>query len=391
MIVVILVTLIAILLTNMESHGRLENGMFWGFVLVTFLGCIHYDYGNDYLEYLQMYKEITSIPLHFDYLWDNTYRHEFGWVLLNYLFSHLGGFYVMVAVLNIIQNAIYYSFIKDNVPQTQWTLAVVIYLMSGSLYIMNFSMMRQGLAIALFVWAWSFMKDKKLIPSLLIVAAAYSVHQSALILLPFVFFPYLKLKRGTISIIYIGLLMGLYLSSGYLSDTYDALLELEELQEVDSSNKLQYYDNNNTETLSIGLGFFLNLIPFIIALWGLFVYPSKEPAGGLDEQEADEQSDDELRYIDRDKRLLIVIAIVSFMITPFGMLLPMMTRLGMYFEALGVAAIPAIYSLLPNKLSYRILLGIYLFMLLYNYYGFFTSEVWGEKYSTFHTVFQFFM
>ena len=391
MIVVILVTLIAILLTNMESHGRLGNGMFWGFVLVTFLGCIHYDYGNDYLEYLQIYKEITSIPLRFDYLWDNTYRHEFGWVLLNYLFSHLGGFYVMVAVLNIIQNAIYYSFIKDNVPQTQWTLAVVIYLMSGSLYIMNFSMMRQGLAIALFVWAWSFMKDKKLIPSLLIVAAAYSVHQSALILLPFVFFPYLKLKRGTISIIYIGLLIGLYLSSGYLSDTYNALLELEELQEVDSSNKLQYYDNNNTETLSFGLGFFLNLIPFIIALWGLFVYPSKEPADGLDEQEADEQSDDELRYIDRDKRLLIVIAIVSFMITPFGMLLPMMTRLGMYFEALGVAAIPAIYSLLPNKLSYRILLGIYLFMLLYNYYGFFTSEVWGEKYSTFHTVFQLFM
>ena len=391
MIVVILVTLIAILLTNMESHGRLGNGMFWGFVLVTFLGCIHYDYGNDYLEYLQIYKEITSIPLRFDYLWDNTYRHEFGWVLLNYLFSHLGGFYVMVAVLNIIQNAIYYSFIKDNVPQTQWTLAVVIYLMSGSLYIMNFSMMRQGLAIALFVWAWSFMKDKKLIPSLLIVAAAYSVHQSALILLPFVFFPYLKLKRGTISIIYIGLLIGLYLSSGYLSDTYNALLELEELQEVDSSNKLQYYDNNNTETLSFGLGFFLNLIPFIIALWGLFVYPSKEPADGLDEQEADEQSDDELRYIDRDKRLLIVIAIVSFMITPFGMLLPMMTRLGMYFEALGVAAIPAIYSLLPNKLSYRILLGIYLFMLLYNYYGFFTSEVWGEKYSTFHTVFPLFM
>lgn len=391
MIVVILVTLIAIFLTNMESHGRLENGMLWGFVLVTFLGCIHYDYGNDYMDYLQMYKEITSMPLRFSYLWDNTYQHEFGWVLLNHLFSHLGGFYVMVAVLNIIQNAIYYSFIKDNVPQTQWTLAVMIYLMSGSLYIMNFSMMRQGLAIALFVWAWSFMKDKKLIPSLLIVAAAYSFHQSALILIPFVFFPYLKLKRGTISIIYIALLAGLYLSSDYLSESYNALLELDELQEVDSSNKLQYYEKNNTETLTFGLGFLLNLIPFVLALWGLFVYPSKEPEDGQEEQEADEQSEDGRRYLDRDKRLLIVIAIASFVITPFGLLLPMMTRLGMYFEALGVAAIPAIYSLLPGKQSYRLLLGVYLFMLLYNYYGFFTSEVWGEKYATFHTVFQFFM
>ena len=28
-----------------------------GFVLVTFLGCVHYDYGNDYMSYVDIYNE----------------------------------------------------------------------------------------------------------------------------------------------------------------------------------------------------------------------------------------------------------------------------------------------------------------------------------------------
>ena len=80
MYIVVFVTLIAILLTNLETRGQIKNGMLYGFVLVTLLGCIHYNYGNDYKGYLRWYDEITRIPLHWEYLFNNQY--EFAWQVL---------------------------------------------------------------------------------------------------------------------------------------------------------------------------------------------------------------------------------------------------------------------------------------------------------------------
>ena len=68
---------------------------------------------------------------------------------------------MMVAVLNVIQNVIYYKFIKANVERTWWPIAVFIYLFSTSFYLLNFSMMRQGLVIAIFLWMWKYIKNRK--------------------------------------------------------------------------------------------------------------------------------------------------------------------------------------------------------------------------------------
>ena len=110
MLVVVSISLIAILLTFFDSRGKLKNGMWFGFVLITVLGCIHYNYGNDYIGYHEMFDEITNRPLQFEDLWDSSEGHDAGWVVLNHLFKHLGGYFMMVIVLNIIQNVIYFRF-----------------------------------------------------------------------------------------------------------------------------------------------------------------------------------------------------------------------------------------------------------------------------------------
>ena len=364
MYIVIIATLIAILLTYLDSRGQMNNGMFYGFILVTILGCIHYNYGNDYMGYYGWYEDITSIPLRWDNLNKDTYGHEPGWVVLNHLFSHLGGFYVMVAVLNIIQNAIYYNFIKGNVQKTQWPIAVMIYLMSSSLYILNFSMMRQGLAIALFILAWSFIKKQKLLPTLLIIGIASSMHYSAQILFPFALLPFIPLNKKVIGFIYVALIILLYLSSDFLSNTYSAITSMEDIQGIQA---LEIYEQTHSVALTFGIGFVINLLPFIISIWCLFT------KGDL---------------INNEKQMLIMLSMLSFIVAPFAQVVQLLGRFGMYFSAYSIAAIPFVYSLISNKALQRVLIGIFIFMLLYSYILFFHSDVYFNAYSVFHTIFE---
>ena len=364
MIVVVSASLIAILLTYLDSRGLLKNGMSLGFILVTILGCIHYNYGNDYIGYHEMYDEITSLPLRLDYLLDNTYNRDPGWVVLNHFFKNIGGFFMMVAVLNIFQNLIYYDFIKENVEKKRWVFAMMIYLMSDSLYILNFSMMRQGLAIALFILSWKYIRRKRVVPALMILLIASSMHRSAQMILPFVLLAIIPINNKIAVLTYISLIIALYFSTNLLSDAFTSLNTLDELQ---GKQSLEYYSrtSESDDLSSIGLGFILNMIPFVVALWILLRNES---------------------IMDNTHKMLIVISMVSFLVAPIGQALSIVGRFGMYFDAFKIAAIPYIYSLLPKKWN-QVVTAIFLLMLIYGYVSFFRSPVWIKDYSTFHTIF----
>lgn len=364
MVVVVSVSLIALLLTYLDSRGSLKNGMSLGFILVTILGCIHYNYGNDYIGYHEMYYEITSLPLRFDYLLGNIYNRDPGWVVLNHLFKHLGGFFMMVAVLNVIQNLVYFKFIKDNLQKKHWFFAMMIYLMSSSLYVMNFSMMRQGLAMALFIWSWTFLKTKRVIPALIILLIASAIHRSAQMLLPFVLLAIIPINNKITVATYISLIIALYFSASLLSDVFSSLNTLDELQ---GKQSLEYYSRTteSDDLSSIGLGFWVNMIPFVVAMWVLIRYGSN---------------------MDNAHKLLIAIFSVSFLVAPLGQALSILGRFGMYFEAFKIAAIPYIYSLLPKKWN-QVVTALFVLMLVYGYISFFRSPIWIKDYSTFHTIF----
>lgn len=101
--------------------------MKYGFILVTVIAMIHYNYGNDYESYHNAYNLIVSTPFDITNIMEGGVYREPGWALLCYLFSQLGGFFVMVAVLNVIQNIIYYKAIKKYVPKNLWFFSVFIY------------------------------------------------------------------------------------------------------------------------------------------------------------------------------------------------------------------------------------------------------------------------
>ena len=90
MYIVIICSIIALLLTFLESKAILRNGMKLGFLLVTFLICVHYNYGNDYMGYLENYELVENNSL-LDIIRGNVIVHgETGWQVICWCKSKSG-------------------------------------------------------------------------------------------------------------------------------------------------------------------------------------------------------------------------------------------------------------------------------------------------------------
>ncbi len=361
MYIVLITTLISLLLTYLNTKDIVKNGLKISFILVTLLAAIHYRYGNDYMAYLEIYNDVNKYSSNnFNIIFDETFFRDTGWALLCRLFNNLGGFFMMVAILNIIQNVIVYRFIKNNVAKQWWVMAVFIYLFVTNLYLLNFSMMRQGFVVCIFLGMWKYIKERKWWWPLLILFLCSYIHASAVILLPFAFWGYLPMKKGKLwTCIFLAIFAILWSQKNILGEIiYMATMSSESLEGYTTT----YGDNVNTATFNIG--FIMNLIPFVLSLY--YSYKCDEP----------------------EKRKLVLLAAVSFMITPFTLIIPDIGRLGTYFAIYKLAAYPLVYSNI-KRLEPRIgFLAIFVLMTLYDYWIFFNVGVFAKPYRTFHTIFE---
>lgn len=361
MYIVLFCSLIALLLTYLESTNQVKDGMKWGFLIVTILGMIHYDYGNDYMSYYNVYKQVTSFHFDLSGILAKEYYKEPGWVLLCWLFKPIGGFFMMVAALNIVQNILVFRTIKLFVEKKWWPMSVFIYLFSTSLYLMNFSMMRQGFVVCVFVGLWPLIKEKKWYLAAPILWLLSFVHTSALILIPFAFAGLVPIKKGRIwAAIYIIGYLVLWFSGSILNDIFMSFMSVEEFQEYADT----YSTSNNS--MKIGLGFVMNIIPFILGMMYLI------------DTEGEHRSSD---------KLLVSIALISFVVTPFSSIIPLIGRIGIYFGSYQMIAMPLIYKNLKRKDIQWALLFLFVFMRAYDYLIFFKSPVWIDKFTTFKTIF----
>lgn len=359
MYIVLFISILALFFTFLESKKFMPNGMKWGFVLVTFLGCIHYDYGNDYLAYMDIYNSIVRYPFDLENIVLGVTFKEPIWALLCYMFKPIGGFFMMVAVLNIFQNVLIYRTIKKYVEKPWWPMSVFVYLFTYCLYLLNFSMMRQGLVVCIFFGIWQWIEEKKWIKSLIVLLICFTIHKSALVLLPFAFWGIFPTKNSKLLItVFFFTFVALWFSVSFMNDILSAFMSVEEIS--------TYYDiyGNSDKVVSFGVGYLINLIPFVLGL---------------------------IYFQDRDNKALnksvVALAIIAFLIMPFASIIPLITRVSYYFVVYQIIAIPIIYGSLHKRIIKIGLLGIYMFMVFYDYIGFFSSPVWVDKYTTFKTIF----
>lgn len=361
MYIIIFCSLLALLLTILDSKWQLQGGMKWGFFLLTLLGMIHYDYGNDYMPYYDLFKQFTSLSFNLDAILAREYYHDPGWVILCFLFKPIGGFFVMVAVLNIIQNTIVYRFIRSNLDKKNWPLAVFVYLFVTSFYLMSFSMMRQMLVMTIFLGVWKYIIERKWWIPLIVLYLCSFIHGSALFLLPFAFWGFMPMNRAKyVGISYALLLVVLWLFGNTLNDLFQFAVSVDDK----FSEYVDSYDDDD-KGLKLGLGFIINMIPFVLSVILLF---SKGD-----------------RYSYKEKSL-VALAAISFLITPFGQIIQLIGRLGTYFSIFSMASVPLIYENVRNKNCRISLVSLYVLITMYDYYLFFTDGVFSEKFSAFHTI-----
>lgn len=361
MYIVIFCSLLAILFTYLESVGKMKNGMRWGFILITLLAVIHYDYGNDYMSYYQTYREVTSLPFNLKVIMEGYYYREPGWTLLCFLFKYLGGFFAMVAVLNIVQNIIFYRFIRDNL-QIEWrAMAVFIYVCSTNLYLMNFSMMRQGFAAAVFLALWPLIKQRKFIPVVVIMYIMSFIHSSAQFLIPIAFWGYIPFKNGKLTaFIYSALFVLIWFGSSFIDETLKNLMAIDAFEGFMET----YGDETNTNTR--GLGFILKTMPFFVAL---YYFLRNEVEEG-------------------NNNSICALGMGGLLLKPFASAIPLLGRFFVYFSVYSIVALPLCYKSIENKTLRIGLIGLFSLIVFYDYITFFSNPIWVDKFTEFHTIFE---
>lgn len=349
-------------LSQFKSKGKFLG---LGFILLTIIASIQYGYGTDYMRYYELWQikynslDINDLIKNFFGQTDWT---EPGWMLLNTIFGFNYGFFVLVAIISIIENYIYYRLIKDYVPKKWRWFAVFLYVGLDSLYILNFSMLRQGLTVSLFVAAvmcMNKMNKKGLLIAILLITFALTIHLSSAVCIPFIALYFVPLKKTkTIAFLLLVLTIVIFLFKNVVISGLQFMFSFEELSK---------YSGYGKKTLSgVGIGYVLKMLPNLVILYALLI---------------------DSFVNSRERNLIAILAFCDILITPLQFYgADLAGRLGVYFIAFKVAAIPVVFANIKSNSIRSIFVLLTIFITLVMYIQFF--QIYIEGYSEgFKTIF----
>ncbi len=372
----LIVGIIAVMLTCL-SQSR-QNG--WGLkaafgVIFVFLA-LRYDYGNDYMAYLNRFEEFgfyySRRAVDVAEMW-----WEPGWVLLNILFQPVG-FFALVMFTSLLNCVVIYRFIRNFVPaQYQW-LSVFLYVFTPSLLLIPASAMRQNMAILLFLVAIEFLYKKRLVEFYLLVAAGWTFHESALLMVPIAALAFFNFRINKFfAVLCICIYASLYVYGdqvfSFITSVTGAWLE-----------KYEYYEGGKTSYINLGLGLSYSIVLFVSVLYFAGV-ELKKPEEAEDEEVLPRQFG--LCADQAARQLLFKLAIVSFMFTPMGFTLAIVSRINLYFLPVMIVVYPLVALTTRNALYRLMFLGSLIPFTLYKFVTFFSLPTWFRKFGTYQTIF----
>ena len=166
--------------------------------------------GVDYPTYQAYFETVSQNPFSFLFSPNNIYRFEPGFSLLTYLFSLVTKdaaiYMALIPVFIIIPRAI--TIYKQSC--SIW-FSVFVYISFG---FFGYSMctLRQELAISIMLFALPYLKDRKILPYMVIIVIAASFHKSLWLMVPVYFLAVIPLNWKSISFYAAGTLFVLIFS-----------------------------------------------------------------------------------------------------------------------------------------------------------------------------------
>lgn len=363
MFIVIFVSLLAVIFAFVGRNDK--KLLLCSFIILTVFWALRYNWGNDYMQYLDHFKTIKAYHvglLDFDGYDQLFVKNEYLWYIINNMFGNVG-FFGLIIVLSIIENLIIYKFVLKFVPPKWYWLSVFIYCFNIEFYLIGASMMRQWLAICLFIYSIKYLIDKKIIPYIIISAIALFVHSSALIMLlcvPFAYLRNVRISNKYFVFLLVFLLAWYFMAPIYLRDYADLFFVLND-QGAYSTYEMTNSNDAGLSVFGIISNYFIPLIGFLMLYFN----------GGS------------------KGRVLASVFILQLVFVPLGSVIPIFARFTIYFSSMEIVVWPlAIYEM--SKTKYSVLgfsvLGILLLLNIRGYIGFFSDPIWEKDYSTYTTI-----
>ncbi len=350
MVVTLILGLLCILFNFIAYFQKSDWGLKLSFFLIfLFLG-LRYNFGNDYVTYLELFKTVKENPeVAFD---EKMYIfYEPGWMILNWVCRPIG-FFGMTIVLAFFYSFTVYRVIKKYVPDRYYWLAVFFVIFNSGFLLVHSTAMRQTVAILIFLWSIDFIINKKIIAFILCIILAATFHYTSLTILlisPFLF------DNRRISIVYGSVLFSIYLFIFIFGSFLSPYVG--KLASMFSERYEDYSDKGNANS---GLGFIFYASIFLLTL-------------SLD------------RVQDKSTAVFFKIAIVYFMLMPFKLIIEMTARIGMYFSPSEIIIYPFILKGLKSNVYKYSFLFILLLFTIYQFFQFFFSDTYKDYFMEYHT------
>lgn len=165
-----------------------KDRKFWyvfEFVLLTTLMALRYRVGGDTQAYYEFfYKDYINLSLNdfFSIKWSNELYQPL-WILLNLVSKSIYNDFTVVQIIHaLFVNAVIFWFIWKN---TKTPFRVIIFYFLFDYLYFNTEIMRESIAVCIFLLSYSFLKERKYIKYFIMSSIAFGFHTSAIILFPF--------------------------------------------------------------------------------------------------------------------------------------------------------------------------------------------------------------
>lgn len=329
------------------------------FVFLFIVISIRFDFGNDYLMYQKEFTIINSKPVS-GWL-PGMNRLEYGWIYLNKLFSCLN-FKYLIVFLSLVYCVIYYLFIKKILIERLYLISVLFFLISPGLFLIHQSVLRQSLALSLFILAILLVKEKlSILWSLLLIFIACFFHSSAIILIPLLFTQYINFKKKYVYIIFLVYFL-LYVIS-YNDFFSSKLFNVIEFTFPKYSKYLQENMNYKIKVNS-GLGIIASTINFILILYYSEIFQKE-------------------KYL----KIIFFSAIMYYILSPLAIVVGQFGRLLLYFEVFKIITIPIIFYAIKFKYLKISYLLLNVAFSIFGMQMFLNSDIYKVKFGTYKTIF----
>lgn len=354
MIIYLITGAIVLLFAYLSKLRNNNYGLFSAFIIIFLFLSFRYNYGNDYKGYLDLFYDINS---NFKLYIGGSYKTEIGWVFLNRIF-HPFGFFSMIIFLALINCIAYYKFITKFVEKKYYWFAVLIYYFNSNFLLIQLSAMRQCLAIVLFIFSLDYIINKKYIKSFALLLLASSFHYSSFFTIPIIFISLLinlKIKLFHIAILVV-LFVYLFAFGNLFKSQFMLISSL-----IFGDQYLQY------QNLDISKPNLVNILTYSVTI--IFI----------------------LKYYNNFNsyyKFFVKLLIIGILIIPIGFILPLASRLALYFLPLSIIVYPKLIELIEFKLIKKLFIFGVISVILIRLITFFLSSIYGPYYSNYSTIFE---